>query len=368
MEKFRYGIQATFIALMAYIGYRHQVVGGGPTGAPPLDAYCPFGAVETLLTYVTTGDLLAKISYSNLWIFGALVIVILVSGAVFCGWMCPLGGLSDWLYQVRRRFYQRKLEFSPRVTQILSYGRYLLLVTIIYFSWKFSRLWFEEYDPFKLIFHFNVETATGWFIIGLFILLSLLIERAWCRFFCPLGGIVGLLAKLSWFKIERNNDSCINCKKCEKVCPTVVAVQQVHVVNDTRCIQCFRCVEACPIKETLRIKSRMNGIMSNLKPMTVAFLSVIIFASILISIQASDKWDVKSKSIKSVNQITETKDIKGWMKWQEVITVFGVDEQKVAEELRLPAEFDHNKTLKVLGKEYNFDEEKAREAIQKFRK
>lgn len=368
MKKVRYGVQAIFIALMAYIGYRHQVVGGGPEGAPPLDAYCPFGAVETFLTYLSTGNLLAKTAYSNLWIFGALVAVIVVSGAIFCGWMCPLGGLSDWLYQIRRKFDKRKVEFSPGINQVLSYGRYALLAVIIYFSWTLSRLWFEDYDPFKLIFHFNVETGTGWLIIGTFILLSLLVERAWCRFFCPLGGIVGLLAKVSWFKIERNNDTCISCKKCEMVCPTGVAVEQAHFVNDTRCIQCFRCVESCPVRETLTIKSRKDGMISNLKPTTVVVLSIFIFASILFGAQASGNWDSKSKSIKPVSQITETSEIKGWMKWKDVISTFGVDEKKVAEELHLPADFDRNKTLKVLGKENNFNEEKVREVIQQMRK
>ena len=67
-------------------------------------------------------------------------------------------------------------------------------------------------------------------------------------------------------------------------------------------------------------------------------------------------------------QITETSEIKGWMKWNEVIATFGMDDKKVQEELHLPADFDRNKTLKALGKEYNFDEEKVREVIEKLRK
>jgi hypothetical protein len=41
-------VQAAFIAIVAYVGIQHFVIGGGPTGAPSFDAFCPFGGIESL--------------------------------------------------------------------------------------------------------------------------------------------------------------------------------------------------------------------------------------------------------------------------------------------------------------------------------
>ncbi|MCE5284596.1 MAG: 4Fe-4S binding protein [Pelosinus sp.] len=365
MNKVRLGIQTVFIGLMFYIGYRHQIVGGGPSGAPPLDAYCPFGALATLPTYITTSNFLQKTASSNFWLMLALIITTLFAGAVFCGWICPLGGLSDWFYKIRQKFFVRKIEIPPQTAKVLSYGRFIMLGGIVYFSWVLNRLWFEEYDPYKQIFHLNVESITGWLIIFGFVSISLLVERAWCRFLCPLGAFAGLISRFSVFQIERDQ-YCINCKKCDRTCPSGIEVSQITRMEDTSCSKCLQCVSVCPVK-SLEVRAGFSSVLSKVKPLTFALVSVAVFVGIVGAAQMSGFWNAKSPSIKAVAQLTSVSEIKGWMKWSEVIAVFGVNEEQIITELGLSETLNRNKTIKEIGKEYGFSEEKVRQAIEKYR-
>ncbi len=82
---------------------RHQLEMA--TGAASVDALCPFGAVETLLTWVTTGNFVTKIHPSNLVLGLGLLVATLLVGNAFCGWICPFGAVQDALTWVRRRLH-----------------------------------------------------------------------------------------------------------------------------------------------------------------------------------------------------------------------------------------------------------------------
>ena len=363
MSKVRLGLQAFFMILLAYLGYRHQAVGGGPLGAPPIDAYCPFGALETLPTFLLSGSYLQKTAPSNFWLMVTLIVTTVLAGAVFCGWICPLGGLSDWLYKLRCRLTNRKIEFSPAIDRLLSYGRYLMLAGIVYFSWLLNKIWFEDYDPFKLIFHMNVESATGWLIIAAFVAISVIIERAWCRYLCPLGAFTGIISLFSIFAIEREH-SCIHCKKCDRKCPVGITVSTAGRLRDTRCIQCLECVNVCHVN-SLAVKTGRGGILQNVKPTTFAVLSVVLFVSILGTVQVSGGWDAKSPSIKAVSQIRSASEIKGWMKWSDIISSLNINEKQLLSDLGLPDNLDRNKTVKDIRKDFGIDEEKFRRTVDR---
>lgn len=364
MTRCRLAVQACFILLMAYIGYRHQLV--GPLGQPPIDAYCPFGALETLPTYLTNGFFLSKTAPSNFWLLVALIVTTLFSGAIFCGWICPLGGLSDWLYKIRRSILTKKIDVPPNIANILSYARYLMLFGIVYFSWILGRLWFEKYDPFKAIFHMKVQGITSIVVIGTFVIASLMIERAWCRFLCPLGLFVGTLAKLSLLRIERNTNICVNCKACDRVCPTAVKVSESSRISNTYCIHCFECLKSCHTN-ALEFKSVKGGFIV-FKPVAIALIALSIFVGTLGVARVSGGWDAKNPSAKVALELNHPSEIKGWMRWTDVVTAFHVDENKLIKELQLPDSFDRNMSLKALDEEFGFKMGTFRRAIEKYRK
>jgi ferredoxin len=92
--------------------------------------------------------------------------------------------------------------------------------------------------------------SSGWFelryiILYVFLILMLISSRPFCRILCPLGALYGLTAKLSAVTMSVDKDACINCGKCNKVCP--VGLDVVNEIDGSECIACGDCKTVCPV-------------------------------------------------------------------------------------------------------------------------
>ncbi len=106
-------MQGFFVAGTFLIGLRHMLPGESSRGRV-FDAFCPFGGVETLWAYVTTGQTLMTTNPLNFSVLLALLGVSLIAGRAFCGgWMCPIGTLQDMFAGWARRLSGGK-KTNPR--------------------------------------------------------------------------------------------------------------------------------------------------------------------------------------------------------------------------------------------------------------
>jgi polyferredoxin len=89
---------------------------------------------------------------------------------------------------------------------------------------------------------FSLSLTTGSVVFAAIVILSSFFYRPFCRLVCPYGFLLALAAAKSRCKIERT-DTCIECKKCEKICPTDESKR-----DDTKaeCYLCGRCMKVCP--------------------------------------------------------------------------------------------------------------------------
>ena len=81
-------------------------------------------------------------------------------------------------------------------------------------------------------------------ILVLFIILSILLYRPFCKWICPLGAIYSLFNRVSFLKIQVDHEKCVGCQKCSRVCKMDVNV--VDTPNHPECIRCGECMKACP--------------------------------------------------------------------------------------------------------------------------
>jgi polyferredoxin len=81
-------------------------------------------------------------------------------------------------------------------------------------------------------------------IFVLFIILIFVIERGWCRYFCPVGAILAPFNKISMLHISVNTKECIHCNICSDVCPMGIDVADMD--RDPECILCGKCISVCP--------------------------------------------------------------------------------------------------------------------------
>ncbi|PLW79805.1 hypothetical protein C0585_05685 [Candidatus Woesearchaeota archaeon] len=246
-------VQLFFFALISFIAIRHMVISGREAAA--VDAYCPFGAVESVLTYIFTGNFLPRIQISTFIIFGALVLAVIISNKGFCGWICPLGTFQEWISNLARKLKIPKINVSKQLDFYLRFVKYLFLIWIIYASYVFASLVFRAYDPFITLFHFGegliydfeTEKILAYLSLLLVIIGSLFIDRFWCKYACPLGAKINILALLSPTKITRDEKKCTECTLCDMNCPMNCEIMTKSKVKDVECIDCLKCVNICPV-------------------------------------------------------------------------------------------------------------------------
>ncbi|MBK8048051.1 MAG: 4Fe-4S binding protein [Anaerolineales bacterium] len=96
-------VQAGFLVFILLASLRHFFFEEASTAS--IDALCPFGGVETLWQWATTGEFVPKTHPSSLVLMVGLLLATIASGATFCGWICPFGTLQDGLTWLRTRLH-----------------------------------------------------------------------------------------------------------------------------------------------------------------------------------------------------------------------------------------------------------------------
>jgi polyferredoxin len=256
-------LQILFLALIALISINHTLIKNG-SGLPFLEnvslhAICPFGGVETLAQLLMTGELIQKIRVSAVFLLGLVMILSVLFGPVFCGWICPLGTIQEWLGKLGRQWLgaKRYNHFVPAsLDALLRYTRYIVLAWVLYATIMSARLVFQEYDPYFALFHFwtGEAAAPALLILEATLLLSFFVERPWCKYACPFGALLGLSNLIRIFTIRRHEDTCRHRgDACSTLCPMNIDISQKTVIRDHQCITCLECTSegCCPVKETV---------------------------------------------------------------------------------------------------------------------
>lgn len=146
-----------FFLFLLHVAWEHQAKGGGPRGAPSVEAYCPFGGVENLYHFLTTGGFIRRIEPSAMILLAAVLLLTLLFSRGFCGWICPFGSLQEWLGMLGRRIFSRPYNPAGPLERKLRYLKYVLLVLIVALTWHLGTLVFRDYDPFLAFFHLGMN-------------------------------------------------------------------------------------------------------------------------------------------------------------------------------------------------------------------
>lgn len=237
MSRNRHGIQA--VALLAVL---LGVLAGGNC-----ERWCPFGGVEAIYTYAAEGNMLCSLGTSNFFILGGVLLATLLVRRAFCGYLCPLGAISEAMHAVGRRLRLPALRVSPRVDRVLSLAKYGLLVAVLVLTWRAGELIFRGFDPCYALVSRHGEDITYWaYVVSAAILVaSLFFSVPFCRWLCPLAAVLNPLSRFGWARVHRDATTCRDCGRCAKACPMAIPVDQLDQVRTARCIACLECVGVC---------------------------------------------------------------------------------------------------------------------------
>jgi polyferredoxin len=92
-------------------------------------------------------------------------------------------------------------------------------------------------------------------VILFLLAISIVLRNPFCRYLCPYGALLGLVAAISPLRVTRNTERCVSCGVCSQVCPTYIDVMHKKSVSSPECIGCWRCVSHCRFNEALSMQA-----------------------------------------------------------------------------------------------------------------
>ncbi|MCC6735876.1 MAG: 4Fe-4S binding protein [Bauldia sp.] len=179
-------------------------------------------------------------------VLGAYVLLslILIGRGVFCGWLCPFGALQELTARASR--FLRLPTWNPsekiqRWMWLPKYGTAALIVGTAFVA-PAALAGTEEIEPFKTAITSAFSRPAPYVTYAVvLIVLSLFTERFFCRFLCPLGGLLALGDRLHVFTfLERRPECGTACHLCERSCP-VRAIEKSGRIVMAECFQCLDC-------------------------------------------------------------------------------------------------------------------------------
>lgn len=294
-------IQWLVIAFMALLAIMPDL---GNNKAPDFEAYCPFGGIQALGSYLLNQALSCSMTSMQIVMGLTLMFCVIVFSKLFCSYICPLGTIGEWLGKIGEGLNVR-FTIKGIADKILRSLKYILLFITLFFTFKSNELFCKKFDPYYGVTSgFDSDVVILYSVIAIILLVfgSVFFRLFWCKYICPLGAISNIFKLTGFFvaimviyivllkfgvevsyiwplaiacaggyflelyalnrrvfplmKITRNEDSCINCKICSKKCPQAINVATLKVVNHPDCNLCGECISACPVENTLQINKQ----------------------------------------------------------------------------------------------------------------
>lgn len=177
-------------------------------------------------------------------------------GRWFCGWFCPIGAFQKFLYSIKiknpKNIFYKLNGFLKKNDKILRYTKLVIFAIFGYFYISKGYNLFCHYEPFKAIFAFNGSLVNVTIAFVVF-LLATINQRFFCKYLCPLGGILKITSRFALKKIKIDSDCCTGCKICTKdICPMdALKCDEKNNkidIDHSECIRCLKCVDACKAK------------------------------------------------------------------------------------------------------------------------
>ncbi len=276
-RKLRPWVQAA--AFVLFVGL---VIAAGQSKLLPADLFFRLDPLAGLANMIASRQIVPAM------LIGAALALIaaLLLGRAWCGWLCPLGTALDWMPT------RRSKKFEPDPRPWLRRVKYFLLVLILILA-VMQNLTFLILDPITLIYRATATAA--WPAINAFITgteealyplpflqapidafesslrgvllpmsqplyganvlvalvfvgvlaLNAIRDRFWCRYLCPLGGLLGLVSKVAWLR-RTVGPACIECQRCARACPTgTIDPERGFASDPAECTMCLDCVPTC---------------------------------------------------------------------------------------------------------------------------
>lgn len=236
------------------------------------------GTLQCWLGWMARIQFLPAVLALNAVVIVALVLLTLIFGRIYCSVICPLGVMQDIVAHIHSRRHKNRYTYSRAKTWLRvvmlavmvvalvagftslagllapysSYGRMVTNLLQPLYIWCNNALaaMAEHYESFAFYSKEVWLKSLPTFIVALvtFIVVAVLAwrgGRTYCNTICPVGTVLGYVARFSWFKVHFDADKCRSCSLCTTNCKASCIDHKTHTVDYTRCVACGNCLDKC---------------------------------------------------------------------------------------------------------------------------
>ena len=264
----RASAQLTFLALFVLAAWAATYP---PSGAYDDNLFLRLEPLNALLNHIFV--------YGITFVLPALIMILLtvLSGRLFCAWICPLGTCFDFVPSAGRHGKRTLKKMRPRSLTGKAAGAgtarlrlkyvFLAVLAILYVA-DIGLIWL--FDPLVIANRaviFLMAGAVPIVFIALLALAAVFKPRYWCQELCPAGALFSAFSalgkllpeRLTLLALHKDESACTHCGKCATACPF-----EITAVADERrtgrlaladCALCGDCVSACTCEGALSLRS-----------------------------------------------------------------------------------------------------------------
>lgn len=269
--------------------------------------------IERIFSMIINGtfDLSSFISFISPVVL--VVVLTITMGRFFCSWLCGFGALNDFIYMFSKKIFKIKFKVNPTLDAALKYLKYFILLFIIVFVWTLKLVPADNFSAWTAFGQIGqlpdsfFSFPIAYIIFALICVGAMFIERFFCRYLCPLGGILAILSVLKMTKIKKPTRDCGKCKICTTNCPMGLELYKMEKVHSVECIACMKCIDVCPRKNTrITLWGQAMDKFAYIVSAIVLFISVNITTKVIKSIDVAASTQTATIDTQTASDVPST--------------------------------------------------------------
>lgn len=238
------------------------------------------GTAHTYLGWMVRVQFLPAVLALHVAVVVGLIALTLICGRVYCSVICPLGVMQDLIAWFGRKAKRNRYSYSP-AKQWLRVGVLALFVASLLAGIGSAVALLAPYSAYGRIAQNLLSPLWRWgnnllallaeradsyafyeadvwlrslptFVVAALSLLLLFVlawrnGRTYCNTICPVGTVLGFVARFAWLKPVIDKQKCVGCKLCAKNCKASCIDTEHHRIDYSRCVGCMDCLEKCHV-------------------------------------------------------------------------------------------------------------------------
>lgn len=272
MQPLRLLVQFGFIGFTAWLGLRfyqfvEAVTSYGNIGLierpDGIEAFLPISGLLGTASWLKGGGI-NYIHPAAVVVFITVLVLSLFLRRSFCSWICPVATISELLWKSGFRFFRRNrrlphwLDVSFRSIKYLLFVFFAYSIAIAMSPEALVNFIYSDYhklaDVRLMDFFLHISPLASAVIVSL-VALSFVLKNPFCRYLCPYGALLGLVAVFSPLRVTRDSERCVSCGVCSQACPSFIDVMHKSSVASPECIGCWRCISHCRFNNALTMRA-----------------------------------------------------------------------------------------------------------------